>query len=289
MSARRRRPGRGRGRRGGTRAGRHGSRRKTGKNALAIGFLVAVVLIMLGLIVWGQIGPRPALDAANCPEDGSYAAQVAVLLDPSDTLTAVQEMSAGNRLFEFFENDLPETAAVGLFDVGRAGRGDTAAAYRVCRPEHPDSVWSFTGNPDMAARSFNEDYLGPLRDTVNVLLGHSAQASSPIIEAIQVAAVNAFRPRDAAVPRHLIVVSDMLQNSTAASFYDGVPDLLSLARNPDYGTLKVDLSGVNVVVFLLSRRGEAGRIQAGMRQFWEDYFADQGVGFGGLSWVRIEG
>ena len=263
--------------------------------------VIAVVVVILGsFFMWGQRGGR-AFDSANCPEDEEYAAQLAVVLDPSDTLNAVQELSARDRLLGIVEDPVvvPTTAEMRLFTVRQAGRGDTTAVFRVCKPTHPDSVGRATGNPRIARDRFEGEFVNPLRDTLSVLLDYSAQLVSPIAEAVQVAVVNAFRPRDATMPRHLVIVSDMLQNSGIESFYDDGPiDFRELARNPDYGTLRVDLSGVSVTVLQLARGGEAGRMQrrgldadrlTAVQRFWEEYFVDQGVGRSRIRWIMVEG
>ena len=267
------------------------SRRKARKRKDARGIVggVLAVAILVALFIYGQGSSRP-LDAANCPEDGDYAAQIAILVDPSDTLTAVQEGSGAPRLLEALDR-APETAEIRVYTVGGAGRGDTSAVLRVCKPSHPDSTSSITGNPRIAARDYREKFVDPLRETMTRLLNVEGDTISPILESIQTAAVNAFQPRGANIPRQLMIVSDMIQNSANLSFYTDPVDFGPLSRNPDYGTVRVDLSRVSVHAYLLARRGEGGRIQAGrLRVFWEDYFLDQGAHPDARPrWIRVEG
>ena len=252
-----------------------------------IGVVAAVILV--ALFVRGQRQER-VFDAVNCPEDEEYAAQIAILVDPSDTLTNVQEGSGAPRVLQAIE-DAPVTTEIRVYTVGRAGRGDTRALFRVCKPAHPDSVSSLTGNPALAERRYEDEFLSPLQQTLAALLNVEGDSISPIVEGIQVAAVSAFQPRGADIPRQLLVVSDMIQNSRNLSFYRESVEFGPLSRNPDYGTLRVDLTGVEVSVFLLARRGGAGRIQGGtLRGFWEDYFLDQGASpLARPRWIMVEG
>ena len=248
-----------------------------------------VAVAMGAIFLWGQRESR-SLDADNCPEDGAYAAQVAVLVDQSDSLTNVQR-SVAPRILEVLEVDAPETTEIRVYTLARAGRGDTASVLRVCVPKHPDSVSSTTGNPRIAARRYNE-FQESMRASLTSILNAGGDDVSPLVEGIQVAVVTAFQPRASTMPRQLLIVSDMLQHSDLTSFYGGEqPDFGNLARRPDYGTVRVDLSGVEVTVFLLARGGEAGRVQGGgMRQFWEDYFLDQGAHpTARPRWVAVEG
>ena len=269
---------------------RRSRRRREKRNNLIGGVAIAaLVLVLVSMFVWGQIGGGPVFDQVNCPEDGSYAAQIAVLVDPSDSLTTVQQ-SVVSRIVETIEFDAPETAEIRVYALSRTGRGDTASALRTCVPPHPDGVSSFTGNPQIAAREY-EEFTMTLQGELSALLDVRSDVVSPLIEGIQVAVVNAFQPRTSNTPRQLLIVSDMLQNSPAMSFYREAVDFGPLSRSPDYGTLRVDLSGVEVSVFLLARGGEAGRLQAGnMRRFWEDYFLDQGAHPAARPrWVNVEG
>lgn len=271
-----------------SRTSRRQARKRKDRNGAILGGVAVTILV--GLFLWGQRTPR-AVGPNNCPLDGRYAAQMAILVDPSDTLTTVQ-VSATPRILDIIEREVPELTEIRVYAVGRAGRRDTAAAIRLCKPTHPDSVSSFTGNPTIVAREYDDDFVVPLRETLSSLLNVESDTISPIMEAIQAAAVNAFQPRAAPIPRHLLIVSDLIQNSADLSFYTDPIDFGPLSRSPDYGTLRVDLSGVSVTAFLLARRGQGGRIQAGgLRRFWEDYFIDQGVEdpSARLRWIPVEG
>lgn len=259
------------------------------KNLIGGVVIAIVALVLIGFFVWDQMRGGPGLDSANCPEDRRYAAQIAILVDPSDSLTVVQR-SVVPRILETIEFDAPETAEIRVYPLARAGRGDTTSVLRTCVPAHPDGVSSFTGNPQIAARQY-EEFTTSVGSELSALLDAAEDSVSPLLEGIQVAVVNAFQPRTSDMQRQLLIVSDMLQNSPTMSFYREAIDFRSLARNPDYSTLRVDLSGVEVSVFLLARGGEAGRIQAGnMRQFWADYFLDQGAHPAARpEWVDVEG
>ena len=270
----------------GRRARRARERRST---LVGVGLLGAVAVTMGGVFLLGQREVR-TFGPDNCPEDGDYAGQVAILVDPSDSLTSVQQ-SVTPRILEVMEADTSATTEIRVYALARAGRGDTAAVFRVCVPVHPDNESPMTGNPRTAARRYNE-FQDSLRESLSAVLNDGGDEVSPLIEGIQVSVVNAFQPRTSTMPRQLLIVSDMLQHSSAVSFYGGgPPDFGDLARNPDYGTMRVDLSGVEVTVFLLARGGDAGRVQGGgMRRFWEDYFLDQGAHpTARPRWVSVEG
>ena len=258
-------------------------------NLIGVALITVAVLALLVLFLRGQ-GSDLVPDSDNCPVDGSYAAQVAILVDPSDSLTSVQELVA-RRILETIRAEVPATAEIRIFTLGQAGRGDTASVLRRCVPVHPDSASAFTDALREVRRRY-DDFERTLSDTLSTLLDARGDDVSPLLQGIQVAAVSTFQPRRSTIPRKLMIVSDMLQHSAVISFYPpGLPDFGVLMRNPDYGTLRVDLSGVEVLAFFLARAGDAGRIQAsGVREFWEEYFVDQGAHAAARpTWINVEG
>ena len=266
------------------------SRRRREKQKQTVGVTVGVIAgaALLILLALGERGV-PELDSDGCPAEEAPAEQIVVLLDPSDALSPVQHRSALPRLIEALE-PAPEAAEIRIYTVANAGRRVTGPSFRTCKPTHPDDENSMTGNPDLAADAYDAWFTTlerRMRDMVSV----PGDTASPIVEAIQFAAVDAFLPRAAAIPRRLLIISDMVQHSADLSFFRDRVDFGSFSRNSAYGTLRVDLTRVRVDAFLLARRGEAGQIQAGtLRTFWEDYFLDQrAAATARPRWVEVEG
>lgn len=254
---------------------------------------VVSVAAVIALFVWGQREPL-RVDADNCLQDEVPPAQAIVLLDPSDSLSTVQRRSMASRLVEVIEDEMPDRTEIRLYTVARAGRRDVAPEMRVCVPPHPDSVGGLEAlwtNRTIMEREYSQSFRDPLQERLNALLDVPDDTISPIVEAVQASVVDAFRPRSASISRHVLVVSDMVQNSSDLSFFREAPDFGAFARNPAYRTLSVDLEGVRATVFLLARRGIAGRLQGGqVSAFWEDYFLDLGAEQGARPrWIPIEG
>lgn len=261
------------------------------KTLRAWAVLVPSIAILCLLVVFGQVN-RPQTGADHCPLDDRFAAQVAVLVDPSDALTAVQQRSSLPRLLEALDQ-VPARAEIRIYSVARIGRdGSAGADLRLCTPPHPDSIGTLEGlwkNRDIARANYERDFTEPLRSRLGDLLGAPSDSVSPIVEAIQAAAVDAFPAGSATVPRELIVVSDMVQHSADLSFFREAPDFGAFGGSPVYRTLRVDLSGVQPTVFLLARRGLPGRLQVGdMEEFWDEYFIDSEAD-GKPRWVSVEG
>ena len=246
-----------------------------------------MLVFLLFLVLPGD--PR-ITDAANCPVDDQFAAQFVVLLDPSDTLNPVQRRATLPRLRQIL-GTAPEGAEIRVYTVGDAGRGTAHPTFRICALLHPDSISSIESlarNREIAADEYSSKFVRPLEEQLGALINVAADTASPIIEAIQVAAVDAFEPGTPRIPRHVVIVSDMVQHSTNLSFYTTTPDFGVLVRDSDYRTIRTDLDQVAVTVLQLQRRGRSGAVQIGpLTRFWEDLLLDQNVG--SLTWIEVEG
>jgi hypothetical protein len=101
--------------------------------------------------------------------------------------------------------------------------------------------------------------------------------------AIQAIAVSAFQAADAAsasgtpLPKRLVIVSDMLENSEAGNHYRGAPDFLAFKLTPAYARVRSHLDDVAVTIFYLRRDDAAGVQGVSHIRFWNQWFADQGA------------
>ncbi len=253
--------------------------------------ILGVILVFVAYGIYSSFSAPPNLDDALCPENNSdWAGQTAIVLDPSDSLHYTQQIDARNRIVQHLET-LSEYTEIRLYRLSRAGRRIAQMEFRICAPLHPDEIdWlqGLSRNRNIARQQYEEDFIEPLKRHLDEILSGPGALVSPILKTVQDVAVDAFQPPDAQFSRELVLISDMVQHSSDMSFFDDPVDFMTLANHPDYPTIRVDLEGVDVTVFLLARRGMAGRIQAGsIREFWDEYFLDQGTGT--VQWIRVTG
>ena len=265
--------------------------KKKKKDRWGIIAIISVVVAFIIYAVYAYVSASPALDAALCPENESdLTGWIAVALDPSDSLHYTQQVSARTQVLRELET-VPEYTEIRLYELSRDERQPARMEFRICAPAHPDQIGWFEGlrrNPDIARRRYEEDFIAPLEQHLQGVLAGAGSMTSPILKTVQDMAVDAFQPPDSRLPRQLIIVSDMVQHSEDWSFFRDPVDFMALAGHPDYPTMRVDLDGVDVSVLFLARRGMAGRIQASpIREFWDEYFLDQGARQ--PQWYRVTG
>ena len=163
----------------------------------------------------------------------------------------------------------------------------------ICRPLEPGEVSELTGNRAIAQQRFDGVFTPRVASVLAAATAGAPSGRSPIMAAIQAIAVSAFQAADAAskggqpLPKRLIIVSDMLENSEAGNHYKGVPDFASYKSTPAYARVRSHLDGVSVIILYLRRDNAAGVQGLSHIAFWNAWFADQAASVDDV--VAIEG
>ncbi len=257
------------------------ARRKRRKDLLGALFLVLAVLAVLTAIYLYQrlSSGAVAFDRLTlCPVDGPRSLTV-VLVDTTDPLDAVQKEDVSKRLDDIKEKDVPRWGELELFTV-RPTPADRLLRpeLTVCNPGRGSEISPFYGNPALVEKRWRKQFSDKTDEVLGRLLGSQSAESSPILESIQQAAVEAFLGRRVAqVPKRLVVVSDMLQHTSCFSQYHGFEPFDSFCKSPCYLKVRPNLAGVDVTILYL-RRAQAARIQGRRHiEFWQQYFKDAGA------------
>lgn len=241
----------------------------------------ALVLTVLCAVVWAAMATSGGTrfdEATLCDTKGPTAVTV-VLIDATDSITAVQKAAIANRL-ERVVSQLSANERLAIYEIA-PGRNLLEPTFSMCRPVSPDEVSELTGNKRVANERFEERFKPAVAEALASLLTRQSAEQSPIMEAVQAASVrslqaNDLRPSNDAAPKRLVVVSDMLQNGPAGSHYGGAPDFSIYRDSPQYDRFVSDLTGVDVVVLYLRRDDGAATQGRDHIDFWSRWFAAQG-------------
>lgn len=258
--------------------------------ALALGLVgVALIALLISALVLAR--GSPADSRTLCPAAGPSAV-TAILVDATDALSPIQRAAVDTRLSRLIAG-LRKDESVALYSLRPEGE-PLRSIITLCRPSRPDETNPFTGNRRMAAERFDAVFQPKLRAALAAVMTGSPAKRSPIMAAIQAIAVSAFQSADAArprrtppLPKRLVIVSDMLENSQAGNHYAAPPDFVTFRQTAAYAHVRSHLEGVSVTLFYL-RRDDGGAIQGrGHIDFWNAWFADQGASLDDV--VAIEG
>jgi hypothetical protein len=201
---------------------------------------------------------------------------VSLILDVSDEFSESQQLAVINALTAL-QQTVPQFGRVDVYSVGRSPSQVIKPVLSICNPGDGATANELYENPQQVRKRWLE-FSGRLRNEIVTLTASSGAPISPIMEAVQAAALRTFNDVNVAkVPRRLVVVSDLLQHVPGKfSQYDSVATFAEFKSSPYFSQVRADLSNVGVILLYLVRNG-APQKWPNHRVFWEEYFAAQGA------------
>ena len=236
--------------------------------------LAAISVAFLGGAFWLMNAlEEPPLDEALCPAGGPTAGAV-IVLDLTDPVEASQIALIRQRI----HSDIDDSAVGTLFAVGlvRPEADERGARIAVCKPLSGAEASELYENPRMIEDRYVSAFRKPLDAALSAMLSSGTADSSPIMESLQSTLADAPGFSDAAFPRRLILVTDLLQHSPTFSFYRG-NSWRSFAESANFQRLARNLNGARVEIMRLPRPGARIGDWKDVDDFWVNYFEYQGA------------
>jgi hypothetical protein len=218
---------------------------------------------------------EPPLDRVTlCPRTGP-AGHVVLLVDKTDPLNFIQKQAFLRLLEDVVDKRVAPGQLVSVFVLGEDYRAAAAPIVEICNPGRGEGKSGLTANLARLTAQFRDRFRQPLLKQAEVLISSTPSPSSPILEMVQLVAINGFRKHAVIGPRRLIIVSDMLHNTPRYSMYHGSNDYRAFEAS-DYGRkMQTDLAQVEVELhYVLHSPALQTRRQL---KFWEDYFSSSGA------------
>ncbi len=228
---------------------------------------VLIIVLAAAIFTFYNLGTPPVeLDNRLCPKTGARGATI-LLLDTSDPLTSKHKEELGRlaKLISSEDSDKHESDDGNSFriDVGelfvvyelRQDPGSPELLIEVCRPQKSPSSRTWRDDIRQGSRFAKKEWESFEKALENLFpqSGGKPQPSSPILETIAViSARHAPGKRgNREFETHLIIFSDMMQNTDLLSHYRTYPEAKAVRQvAPD---LLTDLTGVSVSLFFLKR------------------------------------
>lgn len=215
-----------------------------------------------------------ALDENLCPATPSSI--TVLLVDVTDPLSVAQRQDFQNQLIRL-RNSIPRYGKLIVVKVDSAASELLTPVIVRCNPGTAEDVNEWTGDPNGIQKRHREGFEEPLGHAFVGLSRASGAERSPIFESVQSVALTELLPPDAVeLPRKLVIVSDLLQNTEAVSFYSGLPDPAALLSSDDFRRVRSDLRDVEVEIWMLER-SDAPRTQPrSLIDLWDAAITEQG-------------
>ena len=276
-----------------------------GSNGNMIGLVLLILVVgVVGVFAWFYEFQRPETVELNpddlCPRKTTRGipAVYVVLIDQTDPLDELARKSIGNTVITRMQSDLEQSADAATFQYARMEvwtfgglQGDVfkvgdvqlslTRVLSMCNPGTPAKWDHLYKNAELVKRQHAKFYAS-VRTVLETSLAFKEAPRSPVIEAFYGIGAKVFS--DPAVKdsrKKLLVVSDLMQNTTALSFLSTGAPKFEMWRNTTLGRQTMpNLSGVSLKAFVIP--GTASRLQnSAFAMFWTDLFSFAGVPDGG--------
>lgn len=252
----------------------HARRRRDNGDRFWIAAIVVIVLLGVGVAYFVNkwVSASKIDEATLCHAGGPVNATV-MLLDMTDPLNPTQQA----RLRNLLDNEIAASSVDTMVALGVVSEdaGNWGVRFAKCKPETGETANVLYENPAQIARRYEEEFIEPMKATLDRLVGGDSENQSPIMEAMQ--SLISQTPEFSKVHgrRKLIIVSDMLQHSDTLSFYRGHGWDRFIETHADQ-RLADNLAGVDVEIIRIPRGGGNVPSNAIVEDFWSRYFDKQG-------------
>ena len=250
-----------------------GRRRKTRPRTSMWSWLILAigipVLIAGGITAYRKAQKQSLIDNNTFCEKGNLPQVTMVLIDATDPLDDVQKERAIAALLKDAEH-APKRARIDIYSARPESKQLITPLFSKCNPGAETNP--FISDAKAAKKRFSNGYIKILESAFNEAVGKPSARTSPILESIRAASVRSFSRIPDSTRRQIIIISDMLQNSTVVSHYRGIGSFDVFRASKGWPKVIVDLGGADVRIFYITRY-QARNIQGRQHlSWWEKYF-----------------
>lgn len=237
--------------------------------------LLILALAIAGYVFYMQASREPPLDKTTlCPAAGPLG-HIVLLVDKTDPLNFTQRQAFSVDMQELIHFKVPEGHLFSVFVLGEKFEQSSQPVIELCNPGSDLGKSELSANLKRLRKQYEERFVRPIDDATKALVAEEPAKSSPIFEMVQLVGINGFRKHAVKGPKRLILVSDMLHNTSQYSMYNASVDF-DLYESTDYAKKTMaELKDVDVELHYLMT---APRLQTRRNQiFWERYLTRAGA------------
>ncbi|WP_133118477.1 hypothetical protein [Caviibacterium pharyngocola] len=172
-------------------------------------------------------------------------------------------------------NKIESGEMISVFALGEDFQQNDEPLLQLCNPGDGSDKSEWTANLKKLKRQYEERFFSPILTISNELTNIEAAKRSPVMEQIQLVAINGFKKQHITGNRKLIIVSDMLQNTPEFSMYKTQISYSEFIKQDYAQRVKPDLNNVKVELYYIMN---SPKLQTRRHlNFWEQYFDAAGA------------
>ena len=241
--------------------------------------LITAVAVAIGFVFYWQniiTENHIALSTKDyCPRDNSFSHITVLIVDATDPLNKVQQLSVNNLLNKLV-SEIPRYGALAIYAVSSDEDHRNSPVFYRCNPGRGKDIDKMLGNPEMVEQQWKEGFRGPLDVELAKNLQSGSANSSPIMESIQLASIQQFEQEYSInVPKKMIIISDFLHHTKDYSHYREPPDFNTFEKSEYYRKIRANLLDAKVALWFVRRDSRAS--SESLRQFWKTYIRARGA------------
>jgi len=256
-------------------------RQKQQRQAIINFALVAAAVAITGWLVW-SLQPEPYNEITLCEISDELPAHTAVILDKTDEYTE-EEVVFIRMAIERTRDELEVKERFTLFELDEKGEFNPRGELSLCNPGRGQQVNPLFQNPKLIEERYREKFEGPVDEVLSDLVEPREAPASPILEAVaRLGQTEAFSPE--APARKLVLISDMLQNSSLFTIYGAGRGNLpaSMPTSAEVAATVRNRFGNNLMdvaleIRLIPRPGYGDLQRGALKRYWDDVFTSLGM------------
>lgn len=254
--------------------GRRARQRRRNEYVLGAVILLAVLAVLGGAVYITVSRPKGLNPETLCPAEGPQGHYV-LLVDKTDPLNFTQKQAFSVIIKELIEKRVPEGYLLSVFALGEDFKENATPLVELCNPGDGSNKSEFSANPQKLRAQYQSKFVEPMLKLSESLVASQPAKWSPIFEMLQLVGINGYRHHGVKGERRLIIVSDMLQNTTQFTMYKGPVDYSNFSGSVYGKKAQPELTDVSVELHYLMNSPQLQTKRNTM--FWEEYFSKAGA------------
>lgn len=242
--------------------------------------VIGIIVIIIGIIVLiGFVASFLIMEEKKitlhpetlCPTSGLIEKTV-VIIDRTDPLTSFQNQELKVYLHDI-KNGIPIHSAISIYGMDKSTCAILEPEIFLCNPGRGKDKSPLLANPKLIEKIWEEKFSKRLDDVISRMMEPQTVGNSPIMEKIKAISVTEFIGNDNKnIKKNLIIVSDLMQNTSIYSHYKNFSFDFSLFKKSNaFQYLQCDLTDVDVEI-LYVRRPDLVNVQGKKHiLFWQSF------------------
>ena len=242
--------------------------------------LVVVLLAAAAAYLFINEGNRVKIDPNTfCPtEEKERFGKTVALLDLTDPLNKAQKEFFLKEIKEL-KDQIPKHHSLTIYTLDEDLDLSKSRKITMCNPGTIEDIEStydkLAINPKEIKKRWVEGFSKQISNVVNnIIFEDNSQNSSPVMEMFQLIALNEFKGFEG-VDNEIIILSDMIQNTTEMSMYEnGLISFSKFKESAYFSKVRTNLNNnVSIKLFIIKRDGSrAMQEKKYFTNFWAQYF-----------------